>query len=98
MAKGVWKKGWFWGVVGSILILTVPAILLAALGIPTSGQGSDGNGGIRAWSFGFFFASNNISVNQSSTSNNSQTIIHQHGAPPREAAKKEAPPAEEEQP
>ena len=34
MAKGLWKKGWFWGVVGSILILTIPVLIL--LDAPTA--------------------------------------------------------------
>jgi hypothetical protein len=94
MATGVWKKGWFWGVVGSILILTVPAIILTVLGIAPNGQTSDGNGGIRAWSIGIFGASNHIEVHQSNTNTQSQTIIHQNA--PQKKAKGEGKEAEKQ--
>ncbi len=61
MGKGLWKKGWFWGVVGAILILTVPQLVLALLGVEPNGKSSDGRN-VRVWAIGFFFAHNHVEI------------------------------------
>ena len=80
MTKGLWKKGWFWGVAGTILILTIPPLVLALLGFEPNGKSSDGKN-IRVWAISFFYASNHVE-------------IHDH-SPPAVSPKKEEPPEEE---
>jgi hypothetical protein len=59
MKKHIWKYGWFWGVLGTILIVTVPALVLSLLG---ADRGGSGEGGVRQTAFGFFWASNHIEI------------------------------------
>ena len=69
MAKGLWKKGWFWGVAGTILILTIPPLVLAVLGIDANGKSSDGKT-IRIWAIGIFSASNHVEIHDHAPAQN----------------------------
>lgn len=82
MTRHIWKYGWFWGVVGSILVVAVPPLIWALFSVDRDGR-QDG-GGIRVNAFGFFFATNNVTVQQSSTTTSDSSIVI-HNAPPAPA-------------
>jgi hypothetical protein len=62
MQTTVRMKRWLWWVVGSLLITTLPPLIWFLLGITGDGNPQDGGNGIHVRAFGFFFAVNNVHI------------------------------------